>query len=42
MLSTEVPSVDNGLVVEEDGALKYIFHKEGVKFHSGNILPRQM
>lgn len=39
MLSTEVPSVDNGLVVEEDGALKYIFPiREGVKFHSGNIL----
>ncbi|WP_213918045.1 MULTISPECIES: ABC transporter substrate-binding protein [unclassified Mesotoga] len=39
MISTAVPSVENGLVVEEAGALKFIFPiREGVKFHTGNIL----
>jgi len=37
MLSTEVPSVENGLI-SEDG-LTYIFPiREGVKFHNGDIL----
>ncbi len=37
MLSTEVPSVENGLI-SEDG-LTYIFSiREGVKFHNGDIL----
>ena len=37
MLSTEVPSVENGLVSE--GGLTYTFPiREGVKFHNGDVL----
>jgi len=37
MLATEVPTVENGLI--RDGGTTFVFPiREGVKFHSGNIL----
>ena len=37
MISTEVPTVENGLI--KDGGTKYVFPiREGIKFHSGNVL----
>lgn len=37
MLATEVPSLDNGLL-QDDGATYMFPIREGVKFHSGNIM----